>query len=298
MNATVRKIELPSKSRSIHTLTNLAINAADGVRSSLSATCQLLGIADVGMPADVQFCRRRVAAGRWIFGGGEKFDSLFIVHTGFIKTMLLDEAGNEQILHFPMRGDLLGIDGLHANYHSSQAVALSDCELIVIPFGELIKLAHQYDAIQTWFYSALSRELAREYAVVSLLGTLGAEARVARFLVSLSARFEALGHSPTHFNLVMTRQEIGCYLGLTLETVSRALSALHEAQLIAISQRSVVLNDIEGLRVLKKLIAPTKLYSLNSRASSGIKASLNTVKVQHVTADKKTNSIWSPLAST
>ena len=294
MNVTARKIQLPLKINSIQALPNLAIDKTNEVRSSLSETCQLLGIADVGKLSDDQFCRRRVAAGRWIFGGGEKFDSVFIVYAGFIKTMLLDEAGNEQILHFPMRGDLLGIDGLHANYHSSQAVALSDCELIVIPFTELVKLAHQHATIQAWLYSAISREIAREYAVVSLLGTLGAEARVARFLVSLSSRFEALGHSPTHFNLHMTRQEIGSYLGLTLETVSRALSALHEAQFIDISQRCVVLKNIAGLCALKKLSASTKLHSLKGR----IKDTINIAEAARTAVPKKNNSIWSPLVST
>lgn len=291
MNAIARPTQLLAPPPGIRALTNLAAAATDRMKSSLSDICQLLGITDVGKPLDNQFMRRQVKAGRWIFGGGQKFDSVFIVSSGSIKTMLLDEAGNEQILSFPLRGDLLGVDGLHAKYHPSQAVALTDCELVVIPFCELIKLTHEHSAIETWFYGAISREMAREHAVMGLLGTLGSEARVARFLVSLSERFEALGYSPTHFSLHMTRQEIGSYLGLTLETVSRALSALHDAQFIDISQRTVVLKNIDGLRVLKKLSPSTKLYSLKGC----LKNMLNNSEPCRATATKKSHSIWSPL---
>jgi CRP/FNR family transcriptional regulator, anaerobic regulatory protein len=295
-NATMNAIARPAQLLTppgIRALTNLAVAVNDRMRSSLSDICQLIGIADVGKPSDNHFQRRRVKAGRWIFGGGQKFDSVFIVSSGSIKTMLLDEAGNEQILSFPLRGDLLGVDGLHAKYHPSQAVALTDCELVVIPFCELIKLTREHTAIETWFYCAISREMAREHAVMGLLGTLGSEARVARFLVSLSERFEALGYSPSHFSLNMTRQEIGSYLGLTLETVSRALSALHDAQFIDISQRTVVLKNIDGLRTLKKLSPSTRLYSLKGCH----KNTPNTGESRHALATKKSHSIWSPLVT-
>jgi CRP/FNR family transcriptional regulator, anaerobic regulatory protein len=290
MNAINRSTRSLTSPPGIRALTNLAV-ATDQMRSSSSDMYQLLGIADVGEPLDDQFQRRRVKAGRWIFSGGQKFDSLFIVSFGSIKTVLLDEAGNEQILSFPMRGDLLGIDGLHSKHHPSHAIALTDCEVVVIPFFELIKLTHDNAAIETWFYSAISQEMAREHAVMGLLGTLGSEARVARFLVSLSERFETLGYSPTHFSLHMTRQEIGSYLGLTLETVSRALSALHDAQFIGINQRAVVLKNIDGLRVLKKLSPSTKLYGLKAC----LKNTLNAGEACCATTPKKSHSIWSPL---
>ncbi len=267
---------------------NLALATQGKLRSSLSEVCQLLRIADIGVASATQFQCRRVKAGRWIFGsgaGGAKLDSIFIVYSGFVKTLLIDEAGNERILGFPMRGDLLGIDGLHADFSPSQAVAITDCEVIVVPVRELITLAHQHSVLETWFYCAMSRELAREHAVVGLLGTLGAEARVARFLVSLGERFGALGQSCTHFNLHITRQEIGSYLGLTLETVSRSLSALHDARLISINQRAVTLFDTATLRALKKLTPPTKLYSIRSPAT------------EHATLNKRNNSIWSSLTS-
>jgi CRP/FNR family transcriptional regulator, anaerobic regulatory protein len=257
----------------------------DGTWSSLSDICSLLNIPNIGVDTDIQFQRRRVKAGQWLFGCGEKFDAIFIVHSGFLKTLILDEAGNEQILGFPLKGDLLGIDGLHSAHYASNAVALTDCELVVIPFRDLATLGHDHAILENWLYRAISRELVREYSVVGLLGTLGAEARVARFLVSLSERFKNLGYSPVEFNLRMTRQEIGSYLGLTLETVSRSLSALQLAGFISINQRAVSLHDVDGLRSIQKLTTAPKVSSTRLNVST-----------QRKTA-KRDNSIWSNLAA-
>ena len=225
---------------------------------SLLSVCHLLGIPNIVVDTDIRFQRRRVKAGHWLFGSGEKFNDVFIVYAGFLKTVLVDDAGNEQILGFPMKGDLLGIDGLQNEHYASQAVALTDCDLVVIPFAELMSLGHEYTLLESWLYRAVGRELVREHAVVGLLGTLGAEARVARFLVALSERFSAIGYSSASFNLRMTRQEIGSYLGLTLETVSRSLSALDDAGLIHINQRAVEIRDIESLRSLQKIPVTAK----------------------------------------
>lgn len=226
---------------------------------SLPDICRLLGIADFSGPCDSRFQRRRVKAGQWVFSAGEKFNAVFIVYAGFLKTLLMDDDGNQQILGFPMKGDLLGIDGLHNQQYASQAVALTDCDLVVIPFHELTTLGHEYVTLENWLYRTVGRELVREHGVVGLLGTMGAEARVARFLVALSARFAAIGYSPSCFNLRMTRQEIGSYLGLTLETVSRSLSALHDAGLIHINQRAVEVRDFASLRSLQKIPSITKI---------------------------------------
>jgi CRP/FNR family transcriptional regulator, anaerobic regulatory protein len=232
-----------------------------GTSSSLSDVCSLLNIPNIGIDTDVQFQRRRVKAGQWLYASNEKFDSIFVVYSGFLKTLILDEAGNEQILDFPLKGDLLGIDGLHTEHYASSAVALTDCELVVIPFRDLAALTRDHVTLESWLYRAISRELVREYSVVGLLGTLGAEARVARFLISLSERFKRLGYSAVEFNLRMTRQEIGSYLGLTLETVSRSLSALQATGLISINQRAVSLHDIDGLRLVHKLATAPKMSS-------------------------------------
>ncbi len=260
----------------------------DNLWISLSALGRLLNIAHIGDEKDIRFQRVRVKASQWVFGCGEKFDAIFIVHSGFLKTGIVDDAGNEQILGFPMRGDLLGIDGLHNERYASQVVALTDCELVIIPFRHLADLSGECAMLENWLYRAISRELAREHTVIGLLGTLGAEARVARFLVSLSERFQALGYSPTEFNLRMTRQDIGSYLGLTLETVSRSLSALQLAELISVNQRAVSLKNIDELRTLQKLQPHVKAANMKRHAAAS--------KQSDAPLNKQRNSIWSSLS--
>lgn len=231
--------------------------ARDTLSSTIPELCKLLGFPTIEDDQALQFQRRRVKAGQWVYATGDALEAIFAVHAGCLKTMLIDHAGNEQILGFPHKGDLLGMDGVFSGCHASQAIALTDCELIVIPFYELAKLGAASMALENWLYRTTSRELAREHALVGLLGTLSADARVARFLVSLSERFAEAGYSPTAFRLCMTRKEIGNYLGLTLETASRTLSALHSAGLIAIDQRDVEIKDLVTLRSLHRIAVQT-----------------------------------------
>ena len=293
MNEIASPIQLRSKSNTNTSNSGDTPIISDCTRSSLADICLLLDIPGVGTTSDSVFLRRRVKAGCWIFSSGQKFDSVFIVYSGSIKTLLIDEAGNEQILSFPLRGDLLGLDGLHARCHPSQAVALTDCELIVIPFCDLMKLTHEHLSIETWLYCAVSRALAHEHALMGVLSTLCSEGRVARFLLLLSERFKKLGYSSTQFSLHMTRQEIGSYLGLSLETVSRALSALHDAQFIDISRRSVVIKNLDGLRDLKK-IPPT---TPNHRQASSNTAALHVIKSPHPTLVRRTQPTWFSLVT-
>ena len=167
--------------------------------------------------------------------------------------MLIDEFGNEQVLSFPMKGDLFGVDGIHTKRYASEAVSLSNCDLILLPFKKFIALGRTHAELEYAMCSVMSRELVREQGMVSMLGALSAEARVACFLVSLSERFADMGYSSKLFNLRMTRHEIGSYLGLTLEKVSRTLSAFNEFGLITVDQRSIGIKDVDSLRTLRRL---------------------------------------------
>ena len=293
------KLPLPlsSPSPSLHLMMSSRREEANAVTgqsahdrgwSSLSELCKLLDLPEIDKAEDIQFQHKRIKAGQWIFSSGDKFESVYIVKSGCLKALLLDESGHEQILGFPLKGDVLGIDGMHAERYASHMVALTECELVVVPFSDLVDLGRQYAPMQSWFYSAIGRELVREHAIVALLGTLGAEARVARFLIFLSERFQVMGYSATHFNLHMTRQEMGSYLGLTLETVSRSLSALQDARLITINQRAVSLLNIELLRTLKKIQMPAPLCA--SRHIENVQQQILP------RAFKRNNSIWSSLA--
>lgn len=223
--------------------------------SNLKELCELLRIPPVSSVGDEELLFQHVQfkTGQRIHTIGQPFDTLYIVHSGFLKTVLIDEFGNEQVLSFPMKGDLFGVDGIHTRRYASEAVALSNCDLILLPFKKFTALGRTHPELEHAMYSVMSRELVREQAMVSMLGALSAEARVARFLVSLAERFGEMGYSSKVFNLRMTRHEIGSYLGLTLETVSRTLSAFNEIGLISVDQRSICIKDAEALRTLRRL---------------------------------------------
>lgn len=223
--------------------------------SNLKDICDLLRISTAASLADDDFLFQHVQfkAGQRIHTVGQPFDMLYIVNSGFLKTVMIDESGNEQVLSFPMKGDLFGIDGIHHKQYVSEAVALSSCDIILVPFKKFMAMGRTHVELETSIYSVMSRELIREQAMVSMLGSLSAEARVARFLVSLSERFSAMGYSGKEFNLRMTRHEIGSYLGLTLETVSRTFSAFNEIGLITVDQRAIGVKDINALRTLRRL---------------------------------------------
>lgn len=223
--------------------------------SNLKEICELLRIQPVNSNSDEELLFQHVQfkTGQRIYTIGQSFDTLYIVHSGFLKTVLIDEFGNEQVLSFPMRGDLLGVDGIHSRRYASEAVALSNCDVILVPFKKLTALGRVHLELEPAMYGVMSRELVREQAMVSMLGALSAEARVARFLVSLSERFAEMGYSSKFFNLRMTRHEIGSYLGLTLETVSRTLSAFNEIGLISVEQRAIGINDADALKSLRRL---------------------------------------------
>jgi CRP/FNR family transcriptional regulator len=238
--------------------------------STLKELCGLLRIPVTSTMTedDLLFQHVQFKTGQRIHTIGQPFDTLYIVHSGFLKTVLIDEYGNEQVLSFPMKGDLFGVDGIHTRRYASEAVALSNCDLVLLPFKKFVALGRSHIELEHAMYSVMSRELVREQCMVSMLGALSAEARVARFLVSLSERFAEMGYSSKLFNLRMTRHEIGSYLGLTLETVSRTLSAFNEIGLITVDQRSIGICDVESLRTLRRLPPSTT----RNRQAAGRKA--------------------------
>lgn len=223
--------------------------------SNLTDICALLKIPAPNCSHDDEalFQHVRFKAGQRIHTIGQHFESLFIVNSGFLKTVLIDEYGSEQVLSFPMKGDLLGIDGIHSEHHASEAVALSDCDIIILPYKTFSALGRTYAELELAMFSVMSRELVREQIMIGMLSALSAEAKVARFLTNLAERFGQLGYSGKIFNLRMTRHEIGSYLGLTLETVSRTLSAFNELGLITVDQREIGIVDPVALKTLRRL---------------------------------------------
>ncbi len=176
--------------------------------------------------------------------------SLYAVRTGFLKTCVLHDDGREQVAGFHMMGELLGMDAIGSGKHISDAIALEDSEVCEIPFAEFERLSRDMPALQQHFHRIMSREIARDYGVMLLLGSMRAEERLAAFLLNLSQRFAARGYSSTQFILRMTREEIGSYLGLKLETVSRAFSHFQNEEIISVQNKNIEIKDLERLRTL------------------------------------------------
>lgn len=189
--------------------------------------------------------------GQHIYFLGQPFESLYLVNSGFLKSILYDDSGNEQVLNFPMSGDVLAIDSLHTTCHNSEAVALADCNITKLPYRKLMKLSHDSEQFEQAVFGFFSKELVNQQIRLSILGKSKAQARVVQFLLLLSDRFVALGYSGNEFNLRMSRYEIGSYLGITLETVSRVLSSLNESGVISVHQKQVCIHDIDALRNLQ-----------------------------------------------
>ncbi|HTT09392.1 MAG TPA: helix-turn-helix domain-containing protein [Burkholderiaceae bacterium] len=216
----------------------------------LADLAALLGIALPADPrfVDATFSVRSIRAGDVLHRAGDPFRAIYVVRSGFFKTISIDTAGGELVLGFPMAGDVIGLDGVDSNHYLTEVAALDISSVAVIPFAQLAQLAREHACVERLLYSLFSRELVHKHAMFWLLGTLSADARLASFLLEMSDRFGRLGYSRTSFALRATRQEIGSYLGLKLETVSRTLSAFAAAGLVEIDRRQVTLRDIAGLR--------------------------------------------------
>ena len=219
---------------------------------NLHELCLPLGLshAEIEKLDEVVSARHRIKRGEHLYRAGEAFNAIYAVRSGFFKTDVLLEDGREQVTGFQMTGELLGLDGISTEAHSCNAVALEDSEVCAIPFSHLEGLSREIQTLQHHFHKVMSREIVRDHGVMMLLGTMRAEERLATFLLNLSQRFTARGHSPAEFYLRMTREEIGSYLGLKLETVSRAFSRFQEEGLIAVQQKHVRILDIVKLKQL------------------------------------------------
>ncbi|MDX9707535.1 MAG: fumarate/nitrate reduction transcriptional regulator Fnr [Azospira sp.] len=219
---------------------------------NLHELCLPLGLsqAEIEKLDELVSSRRRLRRGEHLYRAGEAFGAIYAVRSGFFKTDVLLEDGREQVTGFQMTGELLGLDGISTEHHSCNAVALEDSEVCTIPFLHLEGLSREIQTLQHHFHKVMSREIVRDHGVMMLLGTMRAEERLATFLLNLSQRFTARGYSPDEFYLRMTREEIGSYLGLKLETVSRAFSRFQEEGLIAVQQKHVRILSITGLKRL------------------------------------------------
>lgn len=197
--------------------------------------------------------RRKVARGEVLFQNGEIFTNLYAIRTGFFKTCVSSEDGRDQVTGFQMAGEIIGLDGIVNDHHTCDAVALEDAEVCVMPFSRIEDLSREVTSLQRHVHRIMSREIVRENGVLMLLGSMRAEERLATFLLNLVQRLHARGFSQSELVLRMTREEIGSYLGLKLETVSRTFSKFSEEGIIEVKQRHV---RILNTAALKDIVNP------------------------------------------
>ncbi len=191
---------------------------------------------------------RRLKKGEYLFRAGEPFASLFAIRTGFFKTTVASQDGRDQVTGFFMSGELIGMDGICSHVHSCDAVALEDSEVCELSFAHMEELGQNIPSLQTHFFRLMSREIVRDQGVMLLLGNMRAEERLAAFLLNLSNRLYSRGFAANDFILRMSREEIGSYLGLKLETVSRTLSKFHHEGLILVEHKHIKILDPQALK--------------------------------------------------
>ena len=197
---------------------------------------------------EVVAVRRKIKRGAALFRNGETFTSLYAIRTGFFKTCVATEDGRDQVTGFQMAGEIIGLDGIVNDHHTCDAVALEDAEVCVMPFDRIEELSREVTALQTHVHKIMSREIVREHGVMLLLGSMRAEERLAAFLLNLVQRLHARGFSQSELVLRMTREEIGSYLGLKLETVSRTLSKFHHEGLILVEHKHIQILEPQALK--------------------------------------------------
>ena len=217
---------------------------------NLRELCMPVGleISDMKKLDEVVATRKQVKQGQLLFGNGDPFTSLYAIRTGFFKTCVSNEDGREQVTGFQMAGEIIGLDGIVTDHHSCNGVALEDAEVCIMPFANVEELSREFPVLQRHVHKIMSREIVRENGMMMMLGNMRAEERLAAFLLNLVQRLHARGFSQSEMILRMTREEIGSYLGLKLETISRTFSKLSEDGIIEVKQRYVKILAPEELR--------------------------------------------------
>jgi CRP/FNR family transcriptional regulator, anaerobic regulatory protein len=209
-----------------------------------------LSSSEVARLEDVVSSQRRLMRGDHLFQNGERFKAIYTIRSGFFKTSFASPDGREQVTGFQMAGDIIGLDGIVHDYHSCDAIALEDAEVCVMNYDHIEALSREISGLQRHVHKVLSREILNDHGVMLLLGSMRAEARLATFLLNLTQRLHTRGFSPTELVLRMTRDDIGSYLGMKIETVSRTFAKLIEEGIVEVKQRHIRILNKEALKQL------------------------------------------------
>ena len=221
---------------------------------SLKASCQNCSLIELCLPRglnnsdlstldDVIQQRRLVHKNENIFSQGEKSGCIYAVRSGSVKTFTTAKNGEEQILGFHLPGEILGLDGMDNQIHSCSGVALDTATICELPIGDLNVLCVKIPGLQQQLLSLISNEITKDHTMLMLLARRNAEQKLATFLINLSGRFKARGYSADEFDLTMSRYDIGNYLGLADETVSRLISRFKDNKIIDANRKKISILD-------------------------------------------------------
>jgi CRP/FNR family transcriptional regulator len=186
--------------------------------------------------------------GQHLYRESDHFQSIFAVRSGTLKAYRTTDDGREQVTGFFFPGEILGMDGISNNTHASSAKALETAAVCEIPFAALERLSAEMPQLQRHFFQLMSREIAEDQQLITLLSKSSADARVATLVLSVSTRNALRKLSATQFRLSMSRVDIGNYLGLTVETVSRVFSRMQKLDLLHVENKEIEILDIDGLK--------------------------------------------------
>jgi len=225
--------------------------------SPTCATCQVKarnagedGDGQCGYLEQVVTSRRRIKRGAVLYNGGDKFGSLFYVRSGFFKTCLSAKDGCEQVTGFHMVGDVIGADGIASGQLTTDAVALEDSEVWTMSFDLIEQYSNECPSLRFYFLKTLSSEVVRLQSLALLLGSLRSEERAAVFLINLLEKLKSRGLSQSEVLLRMSRDEIGSFLGIRQETVSRLLRLFSERRILHVDNRHIKVLDGDVLKTM------------------------------------------------
>ena len=235
---------------------------------SLSTLCLPMGLRpdDVDRLDAIVKRNRPLQRGDHLFRAGEAFRNLYVVKTGAVKTFTQTNEGDEQVVGFHLPGEVLGLDAIQDGQHGCSARALETTAICELPFDRLEDLSSNIPSLQHQMFRLLSEEISHEAEMMALLGRSTAEERVASFLISLFERFKRRGFSATDFFLSMSRQEIGSYLGLALETVSRLFTRFQDEGILKVERKHVQILDLERLNGM--VVHPTNVERHHANPST------------------------------
>ncbi len=219
---------------------------------SLNEICLPVGVdkADMSKLDDIINRKTPYARGQHLFHIGDGFKALYAIRSGSVKTFTMTEDGHEQVTGFHLPGELVGLDAIASNSHPVAAKALETTSICEIPFEQLDDLSCKVNGIRRQLMRIMSREIQEDQENMMMLGQKSAEQRLASLLISLSNRYRARGFSPYEFNLTMSRGDIGNFLGLALETVSRLFGRFQDDGLINVNRKNIEILDRDKLCTL------------------------------------------------